>query len=109
MAERAPITWSFMDPDEEYEYEHDWADQLLVNGVDVGDSIIPLTDPDETKHPTMVITDGTITLGAIVMAGTKIQYWFSGGVKGKVKMTATVHTVQGRTYQQSFILPIKEN
>lgn len=109
-----PIPWSAKDPDEEYEYTHDWANRLLVDPgdgvpVDVGDEIRPLDDADPTKRPTIVVTSGDVVVSDIVaVPGTaKFQYWMRDGSE-KSKLTATVHTVQGRTYQESFVLPIKQ-
>lgn len=111
------FAWSAKDPDEEYEYTHDWADRLLVEtspGVftDVGDTLLLPDDPDPNKRPTLDVIEGDVVLGDIVPvpATQKLQYWVSGGTVagGKCKLTGTVHTQQGRTYQESFTLPIKQ-
>lgn len=109
-----PFAWSAKDPDEEYEYTHDWAPRLLVNGEDVGDALILSDDPDPLKHPTIeavpvngVLGDVEISAIVPVPATSKLQYWTEGGTT-KTKFTATVHTAQGRTYQESFVLPVKE-
>jgi hypothetical protein len=104
-----PYTWSAKDPDEIYEYEHDWADRLLVNGQDVGDAILLANNPDPAKAPRADVIEGDVLITAIVpVPGTdKFQYWVSGGTL-KSKITLTVWTAQGRKYQESVILPIKQ-
>lgn len=103
------FTWAAKDPDEEYEYEHDWENRVLVNGVDVGDVMHQIDDPDPAKRPTLELTTGDVQVLAIVhVPGTnKIQYWLKGGTI-KTKFEARIHTTQGRTYDESFVLPIKE-
>lgn len=103
-----PFSWTPKDPDEIYEYEHDWANRLLVNGVNVGDAILTSANPDPAKVPRADITEGDVTIDAIVSVGVvpKINYWLSGGTI-KTKITLTVWTVQGRKYQESITLPIK--
>jgi hypothetical protein len=104
-----PFTWKPKDPDEVYEYTHDWAARLLVDGEDVGDTIVPLTDPDPTKRPKLDVISGDVTVEQIVQVpGTaKLQYWLTGGTE-KTKFTGTVWTAQGRKYQESFVLPVKQ-
>lgn len=101
--------WDTKDPDEEYEYEHDWSARLLLNGVDVGDEIKTSADPDPTKHPTLESTTGDVVCFAIVpVNGTaKIRYWVRGGTV-KTEFVGTVWTEQGRCYQERFILPVRE-
>ena len=101
--------WEPKDPDEVYEYQHDWGPRLLVHGVDAGDTIRLSNDPDATKRPSILVESGDVVLDAIVVVpGTaKIKYWLSGGTV-KSKMVATIWTAQGRSYQESFVLPIKE-
>lgn len=116
-----PFTWSAKDPDEEYEYTHDWANRLLVDQgdgvpVDVGDALKPTDDPDPTKRPTLVSADpqpDDPVIGDIVQipGSAKLQYWFprdSGTPGKKYKFIGTVWTEQGRRYQESFVLPVKE-
>lgn len=104
-----PFNWSAKDPDEEYEYTHDWANRLLVEGVDVGDTLVPLDDPNVAKRPTLVVVAGDVEVEQIVQVpGTaKLQYWLRAGTL-KTKFTGTVWTAQGRKYQESFVLPVKE-
>lgn len=104
-----PYTWSPKDPDEIYEYEHDWADRLLVNGQDVGDAILLANNPDPAKVPRADVIEGDVEITAIVaVPGTdKFQYWTRGGSL-KSKITLTVWTAQGRKYQESVVLPIKQ-
>lgn len=104
-----PFPWSPKDPDEEYEYTHDWAERLLVDGVDVGDTIKLATDPDPAKHPKMDVVEGDVEVTAIVHVpdSAKFQYWLRGGTT-KSRLTATVWTEQGRKYQETFVLPIKQ-
>lgn len=104
---QGPYVWATKDPQEEYEYEHDWTARLLVNGTDVGDTLRTSADPDPAKRPSINVIDGDVVPGALVMAGNKIQYWMTGGTL-KSKLEATVWTVQGRKYQAIFILPIKQ-
>ena len=103
------IKWAQKDPDEEYEYTHDWGPRLLVDGADVGDSIVPATDPDPTKHPDIDVVEGDVEVTAIVPVPDtdKLQYWLRGGTI-KSRLTATIWTAQGRKYQESFVLPIKQ-
>jgi hypothetical protein len=116
------FNWSDKDPDEQYEYTHDWANRLLVDPgdgvpVDVGDSILLPDDADPTKRPTLVLDDGQPDnppeIGEIInLPGTaKLQYWFprgSGTPGKKYRFIGTVWTAQGRRYQESFNLKIKE-
>lgn len=104
-----PFTWEAKDPDEIYEYEHDWSARMLVNGVDTGDSILGAANPDPLKVPRADITEGDVEITAIVAVpgGHKYQYWVRGG-SIKSKITLTVWTAQGRKYQESVILPIKQ-
>ncbi|MEJ7831331.1 MAG: hypothetical protein WKF79_00315 [Nocardioides sp.] len=102
-----PFNWSPKDPDEEYEYTHDWAARLLVDGVDVGDTLVTVG----ADKPIMAVTEGDVEVTSIVPvpATSKVQYWLRGGTTAaKSKLTGTVKTTQGRTYQESFVLPIKE-
>lgn len=101
--------WDTKDPDEEYEYEHDWANRLLLNGVDVSDTVLTSSHPDPTKHPTCVAEVGDVEVFAIVpVAGTaKIRYWVRGGTT-KTEFIGTIWTAQGRSYQERFVLPVKE-
>lgn len=108
------FVWSPKDPDEEYEYTHDWAKRLLVEQgdgvfVDVGDQIHLPDDPDPAKRPTLTVEDGDVEITAIVSIPdtAKLQYWTRGGTV-KSRLVGTVHTAQGRTYQESFSLKIKE-
>lgn len=103
------IPWKPKDPSEVYEYTHDWANRLLVDGVDVGDTLRLAADPDPLLRPSIVAETGDVVVDAIVPvpASAKLQYWVSGGTQ-KTKFVATVHTQQGRTYQESFVLPVKE-
>jgi hypothetical protein len=113
------FSWSPKDPDEEYEYTHDWSKRLLVDrgdGVpaDVGDTILGPLEPDITKRPKLELDPASpvIPLGAIAQVGVSavLQYFFpQGGNPGdKVKLIGTVWTAQGRRYQESFTLPIKQ-
>lgn len=104
-----PINWSAKDPDEVYEYTHNWGPRLLVDGEGVGDSIVPLDDPDEAKRPLLVVKSGDAELEQIVQVPdtAKLQYWLRGGTT-KTKFTGTVWTAQGRKYQETFVLPVKE-
>jgi hypothetical protein len=102
-------TWNFKDPDEEYEYTHDWANRLLVDGADVGDSILGPDHADPDKRPTLVVTEGDVELTEIVqIPGTaELQYWLRAGTT-ETRFTGTVWTVQGRKFQESFKLKVKE-
>lgn len=112
-----PFTWSSKDPDEEYEYTHDWAKRLLVDQgdgipIDVGDTLILPDDADLTKRPTMVSenpqpSDVTVTDIVNIPGTARLQYFTTGGT-AKTKFVGTVWTVQGRKYQESFVLPVKE-
>lgn len=101
--------WETKDPEEEYEYEHDWANRLLLNGVDVGDTLLTSAHADAAKHPKLTVESGDVECFAIVpVAGTaKIRYWVRGGTT-KTEFVGQVSTAQGRTYQERFILPVKE-
>lgn len=94
------FSWSAKDPDEEYEYTHDWAARLT------GDDELVLIGADE---PTMEVTVGDVEVTAIVPvpASAQIQYWLRAGTV-KSELVATVKTTEGRTYQERFKLPIKE-
>jgi hypothetical protein len=109
-----PFTWSAKDPDEVYEYTHDWSKRLLVDQgdgvpIDVGDTIVPSTDPDPDKRPKMDVVTGDVVVEQIVQIpdSSKLQYWLTGGTQ-KTKFTATIWTAQGRKYQESFVLPVKQ-
>lgn len=103
------IGWNPKDPNEIYEYDHDWSPRMLVGGVDVGDTILTAGNPDPAKVPTAEIVQGDVAIDAIVaVPGTnRYQYWLSGGTI-KSRITATIWTAQGRKYQETFILPIKD-
>lgn len=111
------FNWSPKDPDEIYEYTHDWAKRLLVDPgdgvpVDVGDTLVLPDDADPSKRPTIVSEDpqpSDVEVTDIVnIPGTaKLQYFTTGGT-AKTKFVATVWTTQGRKYQESFVLPVKE-
>lgn len=103
------FAWEPKDPSERYEYEHDWSERLLVNGADAADEILLNTDPVVENRPTLAVTEGDVTIIAIVAVPqtNRIKYWLGGGTE-KSKLTATVHTQQGRIYQESFILPIRQ-
>jgi hypothetical protein len=112
-----PFTWSPKDPDEIYEYTHDWSKRLLVDPgdgipVDVGDTLVLPDDLDLTKRPTIVSenpqpSDVEVTEIVNIPGTAKLQYWTAGGT-AKTKFEATVRTAQGRIYQESFVLPVKE-
>jgi hypothetical protein len=111
------FSWSPKDPDETYEYTHDWANRLLVDqggglGVDVGDTLVLPTDPDPAKRPTLAVQSGSaIPLGPVVsIPGTaKLQYFFPAGgqVGDEAVLVGTVWTTQGRKYQETFKLKLK--
>ena len=109
MTTRKPYVWSIKDPDEEYEYRHDWSQRLLVNGVDVGDAIRTAADPDPAKHPKAEVVEGDVVIFAIVPAagGTAIDYWTRGGTL-KSKIELGIWTTQNRHYVETIVLPIKE-
>jgi hypothetical protein len=101
--------WDTKDPDEVYEYEHDWAPRLLFNGAAVGDSVLTMADPDPLKRPTCVAETGDVECFNIVNvpATSKIRYWVRGGTI-KTEFLATIWTAQGRSFQERFVLPVKE-
>lgn len=101
--------WDRKDPDEEYEYEHDWALRLLLNGVDVDDALRTSSDPDPAKQPSIVAESGDVECFAIVaVTGTsKLRYWVRGGTV-RTEFIGTVWTEQDRCYQERFVLPVKE-
>jgi hypothetical protein len=100
------LSWPAKDPDEVFDCVHDWASRLLVNGV-AGDTIVPSNDPSPAKRPSAVVIEGDVVIDAIVVNGNKISYWVSGGTL-KSKITLTISTAQGRRYQETITLPIKQ-
>lgn len=105
------IKWESFDPGEEYEYEHDWANRLLVNGAEVGDTILQAVDAPPGKEPTFESDDLLLENFQIIpVDGTaKLEYWLRGGTVGqKVAITIAIWTTQGRRYEEGVILPIKE-
>lgn len=103
------ITWeATKEPDEVLDYTHSWAKRLLVNGADVGDALRLPDDADVNKRPVVEVVSGTAVLAAVLFDAPEMQLWFEEGVKGKTKIKALVWTVQGRRYEQNFILNVKD-
>jgi hypothetical protein len=103
------------DVDEVLDWTHSWEPRLLVNGVNVGDHVREPDDADITKRPVIEVNPpaegfvNDVQLIAALTADDKTQLWFEGGSVGKHKITASVWTVQGRRYQQVFVLTINDN
>lgn len=110
MAEK--INWSSKDPEEEYEYTHNWANRLLVNGADAGDTILQANVAPAGKEPSFESSDVLLVCFAIVPkagSATEIEYWVRGGLAGgRADITIGVWTAQGRHYEEGIRLPIKE-
>lgn len=109
--------WSAKDPDEEYEYTHNWEKRLLVDPgdgipVDVGDTLVLPDDPDLAKRPSLVSVDpqpsDVVITDIVNIPGTATLQYFTRGGTAKTKFVGTVWTAQGRKYQESFVLPVKE-
>jgi hypothetical protein len=91
------------------DYTHDFADDLLLDGEDVGDALIPDNYVDATKWPTVVCVRGECTVTQFSLSGTKLTYWVEGGLKNKdAHFELTVWTAQGRRLVVVTILPIKD-
>jgi hypothetical protein len=88
------------DPSDKKDYTYNWASRLLVGGEDVGDTIststwtVPTGITQTTPTPSNTTTTTTI--------------WLTGGTDGvHYKITNHVTTAQGREYDRSFVVQVK--
>ena len=109
----APISYPIRDPklpEARLDYRHSFTAALLVDGVDVGDTIIPVSDADPTKRPSVTVFKGDAVVDTLALdtaAGKNdVVYWVSGGTKDTIFLV-TVRTAQGRKLAVHTILKIK--
>lgn len=85
-------------PAEVKDYKIDWSSALLVDGVDVGDTVTASTWTVETG----------ITKDSDSRTTSTTTAWLSGGTEGvHYTVTNQVTTTQGRTYERSFVVQVE--
>lgn len=95
--------WPDKDPNENLDYDIDWAGTVDAPGRAFGDalasSVWAITGNDDT----------VLVIGITSFSTTIAKVWLSGGtLKVNYKLTNTVTTVGGRTMEKSGYLLIKE-
>lgn len=75
-----------------------------------GDSLVTVGDPPVPSPLDVVVSPVGLTLGlTIVVGGSVIKQWVSGGTDGqKYKITLTATSNAGRVKQVEFIVRVKE-
>ena len=88
-------TWPAKDPDEVFDYSWDVP-------LDAGDTI--------SGTPTRTAIAGTVNVEAPTVNGARITSYISGGASGETAVIEmTCQTAGGRTFQETFVLPIKDS
>lgn len=93
-------------PAETMDYDIDFSEFLSV-----GDTLVSVGNPPVPSPLDVVVSPSTgLTLGpTLVLNGTTIKQWVSGGVNGqKYKITITATLNSGRVKQVEFLVRIKD-
>lgn len=100
--------WDSKDPEDIDAFHNDWSDRLLVDGVNVGDTILLTTNPDALKRPSAVVESGDVVVESVLLTGNIQTIWVSGGTKSST-LKLTIWTSQGRRCIQRRIITIDQN
>ena len=84
-------------PEEVLKFAHDWADALLFDGEDIGDTV-------DTHAVAVVSGDAVVDSSALV--GTRIEYVVSGGTSGVTTIKLTANTTNGRVFVDQVALEV---
>lgn len=88
-------TWPAKDPDEVLDFSWDVP-------LDAGDTI--------SGTPTRTVITGTVSVEEPTFSGARITVYISGGASGETAVIElTCQTSGGRTFQETFVLPIKDS
>lgn len=87
------FVWSSKDPDEVYEYTHNWNARL---------------DGDTIDTCEVIVESGSITITDQFFTGPVQTIWVSGGVESEtVVLTIRINTIGGRIFDEGVKLKIK--
>lgn len=80
--------------------------ERLSYSVDYTDA---LTDGDNVQSATASVSPAGLTVNNVSVIDPRVRFWVNGGTSGVTyKVTLTVNTADGRTFQDEITFKIKE-
>ena len=100
--------WDPKDPQDVDAFHNDWSKRLLVEGVNVGDTILTMAHADPLKRPSAIVETGDVVVEAVLLTGNIQTIWVSAGTKSST-VKLTIWTSQGRRCIQRRIITVDQN